>query len=271
LRYIDNRQLRRFANLRELEAANARIAVIAEDERGKFIDDHQALCSNLRNGLWAVGSAKCWYSEAQLQEVEGHVEHYRPKKRVTGAQLTGYWWRAFDWRNLRLAHPTVNRRVTDYLTGRLAGKGGYFPLSNEGQRATSSADEVNEEPILLDPTVFSDTQLICFSPESGAPRPRFGKDEDEWLHRRASESIDYYHLDEALWNARRQDLMAEVRTLCDELEAIALQEPRDEIVYNRTVDELVEKYLNPFAEFSSACWQVVSDRGLLEVIVAGLG
>lgn len=271
MRYIDHRQLRRFANLRDLEAANVEIAGIEEDERSKFIDDHQALCSNLRNGLWAVGNAKCWYSEASLQEVEGQVEHYRPKKRVAGVQNTGYWWRAFDWRNLRLAHPTVNRRVTDYLTGKLAGKGGYFPLRNEDRRASNGAEEVHEEPVLLDPTVFTDTLLICFSPESGAPRPRVRKDDNEWLHRRASESIEYYHLDEALWNARRQDLMAEVQAVCDELEMIALQEPRDEVAYNKTIDELVEKYLNPFAEFSSACWQVLSDRGLLEAVVPGLG
>lgn len=271
MKYIDHRQVRRFIDLAPIQAANTEIAGVADAERSKFIDDHQALASALRNALWAVSNTKCWYSEASLQEVEGQVEHYRPKKRVTGIQHTGYWWRAFDWRNLRLAHPTVNRRVTDYLTGKRAGKGGYFPLRNEDQRASNSAEEVNEEPVLLDPTSYSDTQLICFSPESGAPRPRFRKEEDQWLHQRASDSIEYYHLDEGTWNARRQDLMAEVRALCDELERLAIEQPRDDAAYSRTIDELVQDYLSPFAEFSSASWQVVSERGLLEQIVPGLG
>jgi hypothetical protein len=270
VRYIDYRQIRRFANLTAIQQANTDIEALGEDERRQFIDAHQNLTSNLRNGLWAVGNAKCWYSEASIQEPEGQVEHYRPKKRIAGIRHTGYWWRAFDWENLRLAHPTVNRRMTDYLTGKLAGKATYFPLKDEGTRAHNRVEEGNEEPVLLDPTVFSDTQLISFSAESGAPRPRFRKEQNEWLHQRASDSIDYYHLDEGTWNANRQDLMTEVRALCEQLERIVLEQPRDQVAYDAAIDDLVENYLSPFAPFSSACWQVVSDRGLLDQIVPGL-
>jgi hypothetical protein len=271
VRYIDHRQLRRFANLADIQAANLAIAGVAAAERSAFIDANLEVWSGLRNGLWAVGSAKCWYSEASIQQQEGHVEHYRPKKRVGGVRHSGYWWRAFDWRNLRLAHPTVNRRVTDYLTGELAGKGTYFPLRHEDTRATNGDQEANEEPLLLDPTRFSDTQLICFSSDSGAPRPRFSKEEDGWRHARASESIKYYHLDEGTWNAKRQDLMAEVRALCAEIERIVIAEPRDDVAYVRAIDELVENYINPFAEFSAACWQIVRERGLSEEVAPGLG
>ena len=270
MRYIDHRQIRRFADLTAIKKANVDIEALTDEERRQFINTHQNLSSNLRNGLWAVGNAKCWYSEASIQEPEGQVEHYRPQRKVGGIRHSGYWWRALDWENLRLAHPTVNRRMTDYLTGKLAGKGTYFPLRDEATRAHNRAEEDNEEPVLLDPTVFSDTQLISFSPDSGAPRPRYSKQQHEWLHRRASESIEYYHLDEGTWNANRQDLMMEVRAICQQLERIVLQEPKDQVAYDAAIDDLVENYLSPFAPFSSACWQVVSDRGLLDRIVPGL-
>jgi 5-methylcytosine-specific restriction endonuclease McrA len=263
MRPVAYQQLRRNADLTQLRASNTAIATLPERDRSAFIDAHEAECSVLRRPLWMIGQMKCWYSEAHLQECEGHVEHYRPKKRLSGARHTGYWWRAFDWENLRLAHPTVNRRKTDYLSGNRAGKGSYFPLRYENGRATTPTEEVNEEPILLDPVKPADTRLLCFSEESGAPCPRYGKESDEWLHRRAEESIQYYHLDEASWNAKRADLMAEVKKLCAQLETIAQEEPYNEVVYNEKLDELVA-YLTPFAEFSSACLQIVRENGLLD-------
>jgi 5-methylcytosine-specific restriction endonuclease McrA len=148
MRPIEHRQLRKAANLTQLNESNAAIATVAENDRRTFIDEHEAECSAIRGALWAIGQMKCWYSEASLQQPEGQVEHYRPKRRLSGAGHGGYWWRAFDWTNLRLAHPTVNRRKTDYLTGKRVGKGSYFPLRQEANRAKSLAEEVNEEPHL---------------------------------------------------------------------------------------------------------------------------
>ncbi len=269
MRPIDHKHLPRFADLAQLRASHAAIASVANNTRNAFIKAHEPECSALRNALWAVGHTKCWYSEASLQECEGHVEHYRPKKRLHGAGHDGYWWRAFDWENLRLAHPTVNRRKTDYLTGKRAGKGSYFPLRDEARRAKSRADEANEEPVLLDPVIPTDTRLICFSGESGAPRPTYSKEQNEWFHERAEQSIDYFHLDEASWNVKRADLMAEVRVLCDQLEQLAAAQPRDEAAYNKQIDEIVT-YISPFAEFSSACLQVLREKGLLEHFATGL-
>lgn len=269
MRHIDHQHLRRAVNLDQLNASNAAIAKVAENDRKAFIVEHEAECSAIRGALWAVGNMKCWYSEASLQQGEGHVEHYRPKKRLSGTGHSGYWWRAFDWTNLRLAHPTVNLRKTDYLTGKRVGKGSYFPLRDEARRAQNRAEEANEEPVLLDPVVPADTRLICFSEESGVPRPRYRKDQNEWLCRRAEESIDYYHLDEGTWNAKRADLMAAVRKLCKQLETLAVETPRDEVAYNQKIDEIVA-YISPFAEFSTACRQVVRERGLLEHFVPGL-
>ncbi|WP_395750123.1 hypothetical protein [Prosthecobacter sp.] len=212
---------------------------------------------------------KCWFSEAILQQGEGQIEHFRPKKRLTGAAHGGYPWRTFDWRNLRLAHSTVNLRRTDYLTGKKAGKGSYFPLQVAANRAHNAAEEANETPLLLDPAVPSDTRLLCFDEASGAPSPRYNRGDNQWLHERADKSIDYYHLDEGTWNKQRADLMAEVRAHCNQLEDIAIAVPRDEVAYNQKIDDIVA-YIGPFAPFSSACLQVVREKGLLEYIVPGL-
>ena len=63
--------------------------------------------------------------------------------------------------------------------------------------------------------------------------------------------------------------MAEVNKLCEQLETLALHEPRDDAAYNQKIDDLVA-YISPFAEFSSACLQVVCEKGLWEHLVPGL-
>lgn len=269
MRPVEYQHLPRFTNLNPLRVSDAAIANVPAANRMAFINAHEAECSTIRAALWALGHAKCWYSEVSLQECEGQVEHYRPKKRLHGANHQGYWWRAFDWKNLRLAHPTVNRRKTDYLTGNRAGKGSYFPLRDENRRAQNRDEEANEVPVLLDPVVPADTRLIYFSEESGAARPRYSKEQDEWLNRRAEESIDYYHLNEGTWNKERADRMAVVRKLCDQLVDIAGARPRDSAAYDKKIDEIVA-YISPFAEFSSACLQVVRDKELLDHFVTGL-
>lgn len=269
MRPVDNTQLGRAVDLNPLAAASAAIGGDDEVDWDTFLRKDPEYSRALRTGFWAVGHMKCWFSEAILQQGEGQIEHFRPKKRLTGVKHDGYPWRTFDWRNLRLAHSTVNLRRTDYLTGKRAGKGSYFPLQNPATRANNAAEEVNETPMLLDPTVPADTRLLCFDEASGAPCPRYNKDDNEWLHERADKSIDYYHLDEGTWNKQRADRMAEVRVLCNQLEALAVAVPRDEASYNQRIDEIVG-YIGPFAPFSSACLQVVREKGLLEHFVPGL-
>ena len=264
MRPVPYRQLRRLTDLQELDDAKQAILTCSEAERGKFIRDNEYKCSNLRRALWFLGCAKCWYSEASLQECEGQVEHFRPKKRVAGEDHGGYWWLVFDWTNLRLAHPTVNRRKTDYLTGEKRGKGTYFPLKSDEDRANSPGEESQEEPVLLDPVIFSDTLLICFS-ESGSPSPSYNKEDDEWKWNRAKSSIEYYHLDEGTWNARRQDKMNETSQLCSKIEETERGTPE----YDQALDDLME-LIGHFSEFSSACLQIVNERSLLESITPGL-
>lgn len=265
---VNIKHLRRKADLAAIEKANNDIFAFKDDEdaRSKFIDDEAEAYRALRDALWHLGSMKCWYSEAKLQQQQGHVEHFRPKKKIAKVAHTGYWWDAFDWTNLRLAHPTVNVRVTDYLTGKLVGKGTYFPLRDEAQRATDKAGEINELAVLLDPTVIGDCRLLSFDLSSGRPIPRFKRDEDEWKFQRADLSIDFYHLDEGTWIVDRKDLIDETSELCDELIAVAAAVPRDIERYELLVADLLER-VDHLAEFSSVALQVLYEKGVLNVVV----
>ena len=162
-------------------------------------------------------------------------------------------------RFFRLAHPSVNKRRTDRLIGSKAGTGCYFPLRNEDRRARAASEEEGEEPVLLDPAVKKDCLLLCFEENSGKPIPRFAREQDEWRHRRAAESISYYHLDEGTWNAERADLMRAVSILCQRIEAAART---DQNTYDDLVDELLS-YVDPYAEFSRAAEQIVQEKDLV--------
>jgi hypothetical protein len=261
---IQNSELRRLAprNLFDaLEDAQQAMSQLAtEKEKRDYIDAHSDVYSQLRQWLWQTGHLKCWYSEAKLPEGVGEVEHFRPKRLVWKSQPphSGYLWLAFDWRNLRLAHPLVNKRRPDYSTKQMAGKGCYFPLLREELRARVPGAEEQEDPVLLDPVVPHDCTLICFD-ENGKPIPRLSKENDAWQHRRAADSINYYHLDEGTWNADRADLMREVGVACERVLAAAAE--KDQVEYKRLIGELFG-YIDPYAEFSAAAAQVISEKGL---------
>jgi hypothetical protein len=83
MRYINKKHLQRLANLSVLNQAIRDIAEISDEkERSEYMDAHAGDWGALRYALWTLGCGKCWYSEAQLQQQQGHVEHFRPKKRV---------------------------------------------------------------------------------------------------------------------------------------------------------------------------------------------
>jgi len=84
---------------------------------------------------------KCAYCEAHITAVSHqHVEHYRPKNRVSATDLAGivhngYYWLGNEWSNLLIACTWCNEN------GR---KGTRFPLANPARR-------VVRHPALLSP------------------------------------------------------------------------------------------------------------------------
>jgi hypothetical protein len=266
MRHVKINQLPKLVDVTNLEDLKNQLAAITDpDERAKFIKKHADAWSALRIAMWGLNGCKCWYSEVLLPEQDGHIEHYRPKRRVAGEDHPGYWWRAFDWTNFRLSHRIVNFRVKDYLTGTLAGKGTYFPLKEGCTRARSQDEEGAEQPVLLDPTNAGDCRLLCFELTSGKPIPRVSKADDPWLHQRAEDSIRFYHLDEGTWNVERKDLIDDIQKLCDQIERQYAGLPATGDEFEASVNELCE-YLNHMAEFSSVALQVVLTRGLLELV-----
>src|ERR1035441_2039073 len=85
---------------------------------------------------------KCAYCESEFTSVAwGDVEHYRPKRSVMGEKHPGYYWLAYDPRNLLPSCQKCNQG---------SGKRNYFPIA--GIRATCPNDDLSAElPLLLNP------------------------------------------------------------------------------------------------------------------------
>ncbi len=249
-------------DLKKLDEEIAKLTTV--EKRKEFIKNNAAAWSKVRYNLWMLGQFKCWYSEARLEANSGEVEHFRPKNKVAAAKPKhdGYWWRAFDWNNYRLAHSITNKRKRDVNTGKLVGKGTYFPLRDEKKRAIDATGEKQEEPTLLDPTVRRDCGLIQFNLCSGKVEPTYQQSQDAWKHRRATETIDYYHLNEGTWVYKRSELVVEVQKLCDKLIAGSGD-------FEENLDSLMAK-TSYFAEFTSIVKQAILEKFDNKELIAAL-
>jgi hypothetical protein len=125
-------------------------------ERSALIDKHQAHWrkDEIREWLLKQFNDKCWYSEARDTAAPIHVDHFRPKGRVTdkdGTHRDGYWWLAFEWSNYRICGHFLNVKKNDcfpLLEGDCAKPGNILSLQLEA-------------PVLIDPLSDS-TRLISF-------------------------------------------------------------------------------------------------------------
>lgn len=123
---------------------------------------------------------KCWLAETKAIGSFLTIEHFRPKNETINldyvakgvfdkntweilaspidAQITkseGYYWLTYDWKNYRLSCQISNTR-----------KGNYFPLFQNSTPATQYGEEVNEFPVLIDPLIKEDIDLIYFEKTS---------------------------------------------------------------------------------------------------------
>ena len=83
-------------------------------ERNRIIRQNSVVWGNLKPWLLKRSQGKCWFSEARDYFSHWDVEHYRPKGPARNADGSsrgdGYWWLAFDWRNLRICGNVGNRK-----------------------------------------------------------------------------------------------------------------------------------------------------------------
>lgn len=124
---------------------------------------------------------KCAYCEADLYSSQhGDIEHFRPKNRITDdfgkpekitvggveREHPGYYWLAYDWKNLLPACQLCNQPNTQRSDGRLIGKRDYFPLAEGSPRALQPGEETQEQPLLIHP-VWEDPTRHLKLDESG--------------------------------------------------------------------------------------------------------
>jgi 5-methylcytosine-specific restriction endonuclease McrA len=100
---------------------------------------------------------KCTYCESSLSQQRGDIEHFRPKAAVTDEwdrpiDHPGYYWLAYDWRNLIPACTTCNQSTT--VGDRTIGKQNRFPVI--GQHAQRPAELDQEQPLLINPASGKD-------------------------------------------------------------------------------------------------------------------
>ncbi len=123
-----------------------------------IIERKQALWRDdrVRNWLLAQFNNKCWYSEARDSVSSIHVDHFRPKGRVSDEKskevCEGYWWLAFDWTNYRIGGELLNVKKSD-----------IFPFSDASRATHDDADSLRKEcPVLLDPRDEDQARLISY-------------------------------------------------------------------------------------------------------------
>jgi hypothetical protein len=149
-----------------LESEKATEKLLFLVKNGGSIEYESRIWSKLKRWLLEnVFSGKCAYCETHLTVTDyGAADHYRPKGRVIaklgkrsllrskdGRCHPGYYWLAYDWRNLI---PSCSRCNT-------GGKLDYFPI--EGDRVFAHSDTSDiialdsiERPLLLHPYCCGD-------------------------------------------------------------------------------------------------------------------
>jgi len=144
--------------------AQQQLEALPADQRAAFIKRKSGIWRAYKAYLSQMSYGKCWYSECPEVQSFLDVDHYRPKleaKRSEGECDPGYDWLAFSWENFRLAAQRSNRRSTNEATQATEGKGSWFPLLDGSPRASwARRCEGDELPVLLDPTVRWDVDLI---------------------------------------------------------------------------------------------------------------
>lgn len=100
---------------------------------------------------------KCAYCEKKISDDIPDVEHFRPKTICTQekkcARYLGYWWLAYDWKNLLYSCPTCNRKY----------KKNFFPLQQPHKANPTKASVKKEMPLLINPTTEDPRKYIEFN------------------------------------------------------------------------------------------------------------
>lgn len=113
----------------------------------------------VKEELIRVQKDKCFLCESRVRHISyGDVEHFRPKGGYCQnvgdkIQIPGYYWLAYDWKNLFLSCQICNQRF----------KRNLFPLVNPNERViTHDSDTSQEEPLFINPAEENPEDYISF-------------------------------------------------------------------------------------------------------------
>lgn len=174
-------------------------------KKGESLPVEAELYRALKDSLVEYFQGKCAYCESEFGHVAwGDVEHYRPKRGVTGEAHPGYYWLAYSERNLMPSCQLCNQG---------SAKGNHFPIA--GKRAMSVKDDLAAElPKLLSPYEPHDCErhiLFVIEESRGRALPT-GR--VEGLTERGQESVTRYRLNrKALVRKRFKSQRSAIREL----------------------------------------------------------
>ena len=153
--------------IKELEEAKQKVLEEANpEERKALFVRYRRRWTAVKDAFERHSSGKCWYVECKNPGADNDIDHYRPKSRVAEDRThPGYYWLAFEWRNLRLSCQRANRPRRDLESGATGGKSDNFPLVNPEGRAHAPDDDLSAEiPAIVDPTNPGDVAMLTFGP-----------------------------------------------------------------------------------------------------------
>jgi len=175
---------------------------------------------------------KCWYTEVELIGAPLAVDHYRP--------ACDYWWLVYDPENYRIACAWANSPEHNSIHGCACGKGQQFPLLAPGIRATGKRKLRIEKPVILDPCVAKDCELLAFQAD-GRPvlNPKFTG--DATARYRVEQSKILLNLDHPELNSKREQLCADIDADVRTYVAIKSSGPEQITIKNRLAARLDPK------------------------------
>lgn len=211
------------------DCARAKASLLKDVAEGKKVSIKRQIYSDQRmqrvyKSAGRPFYGKCAYCESDiLLNQNGDIEHWRPKKQVRdevggivmiqpncGPRIRhpGYYWLAYDWRNLLFSCIKCNRLSGNQKSKDAYGKGEKFPVKDF--RATKPGEESKEKPLLINPVIDDPENHLQIDPRTGLLIPKTD---------RGRASIDIFGLNkrEALVSARFECIMTtrlRVYTLC---------------------------------------------------------
>ncbi len=208
---------------------------------------------------------KCAYCESAVRANQpGDIDHWRPKNRVTSASdklvkiktkngtmcpHPGYYWLAYEWRNLLLACTACNR-ATVKTFGQPTGKGSQFPV--RGFRAKKMGEESKERPVLVNPVMDDPAVHMEVDSETGVMIAKTDRGET---------CIDIFGLNirEALPRERLDYIETTRLAINSLLVQIRLGEPNEKKDAMRKLTERVKRIKSGAIPYSAGCRIVLQE------------